>query len=59
MFYSIWAFVGTPLSIAAGMLFFGETHSSWIWSALVLLFASLYLVNATMSSAQVDVGSGQ
>lgn len=59
VFYSIWAFVGTPLSIAAGMLFFGETHSSWIWSALVLLFASLYLVNATMSSAQVDVGSGQ
>jgi len=52
VFYSSWTFIGTPLSIAAGMAVFGERHSVWIWSALVLLMGSLYLVNATMASAR-------
>ena len=52
VFYSVWAFVGTPLTIGAGMIFFGERHSLWIWSALILLFVSLYLVNSTMDSAR-------
>jgi len=51
VFYSTWTFVGTPLAIAAGMVFFSEQHSWWIWSALLLLLGSLYLVNATMVSA--------
>ena len=59
VFYSVWAFVGTPLTIAAGMIFFGESHSPWIWSALVLLFASLYFVNATMGSARIGASSGR
>tara|TARA_B100000676_G_scaffold265341_1_gene278325 strand:- start:7602 stop:8525 length:924 start_codon:yes stop_codon:yes gene_type:complete len=52
VFYSTWTFIGTPLSIAFGMMFFAERHSLWIWSALILLFASLYLVNRTMIQAQ-------
>ena len=33
-------------------MFFAERHSLWFWSALILLFASLYLVNLTMIQAQ-------
>jgi len=45
VFYSTWAFIGTPMIIAMGMLLFGERHSPWIWSALVLLLISLAFVN--------------
>jgi drug/metabolite transporter (DMT)-like permease len=48
VFYSAWAFIGTPLIVAAGMILFDERHSLWIWSALALLLTSLYLVNRTM-----------
>ncbi len=35
-----------PLTgIGWGMLFFGERHSVWIWAALVLMLAGLFLVN--------------
>ncbi len=53
VFYSVWAFLATPLTIGGGMIFFGERHSVWIWSALALLLASLYLVNMTMGSARL------
>ena len=53
VFYSVWTFLSMPLTIAAGMIIFGERHSVWIWSALALLFASLYLVNLTMGSARL------
>ena len=52
VFFSMYALLGTPLTIAVGMVAFGERHSLWIWSALILLMASLYLVNRTMASAQ-------
>lgn len=53
VFYSLWAFIGTPMAIGAGMLFFAESHSLWIWSALVVLFASLWLVNHTMDAVKL------
>ena len=35
-----------PLTgIGWGVLFFGESHSYWIWLALVLMLAGLLLVN--------------
>ncbi len=52
VFFSMYALIGTPLTVAIGMVVFGERHSLWIWSALVLLLASLYLVNRTMAAAQ-------
>jgi drug/metabolite transporter (DMT)-like permease len=52
VFYSTWTFLGTPLAIAAGMIFFAEQHSWWIWTALTLLLGSLYLVNVTMVAAR-------
>jgi drug/metabolite transporter (DMT)-like permease len=54
VFYSLWAFIGTPMAIGAGMVFFAESHSLWIWSALVVLFASLWLVNRTMDAAKLN-----
>lgn len=45
--YSTWAYVGTPSGIVFGIVFFDESHSAWIWSALVLLLAGLFLVNRT------------
>ena len=52
VFYSLWTLLATPATIAAGMIFFTERHSLWIWSALILLAASLWLVNRTMSAAR-------
>jgi drug/metabolite transporter (DMT)-like permease len=51
VFYSLWTLLATPTTIVAGMIFFDERHSLWIWSALILLVASLWLVNRTMGSA--------
>lgn len=55
--YSTWAYVGTPSGIAFGIFFFDERHSTWIWGALVLLLAGLFLVNRT--TPQVRKGALQ
>ena len=52
VFFSLWTLLATPATVAAGMIFFAERHSLWIWSALILLLASLWLVNRTMSAAR-------
>ena len=52
VFFSMYALIGTPLTVAVGMVVFGEHHSLWIWSALILLLGSLYLVNRTRAAAQ-------
>jgi drug/metabolite transporter (DMT)-like permease len=58
VFYSAYSFIAVPLTIAIGMVVFAEHHSSWIWGALVLLLASLYLVNMTMTSARRRTETG-
>ncbi|MCZ6722255.1 MAG: DMT family transporter [Proteobacteria bacterium] len=55
VFFACWAFIGTPMVLAAGIVIFDERHSLWVWSALVLLLAGLYLVNRTMPAR---VGKG-
>lgn len=52
VFYSTWGYVGTPAGIGFGMLAFGESHSAWIYAALVLLLAGLFLVNRTTEQAR-------
>jgi drug/metabolite transporter (DMT)-like permease len=54
VFYSVWPFVTTPMTMAVGMVIFGEKYSAWIWGALVILLTSLYLVNLTMASARLQ-----
>jgi len=45
VFYSTVSYPETLCGIAWGYLIFSETHSGWVWGALVLLLAGLYLVN--------------
>ena len=45
--------IGPKLAVAVlsgiiwGMVVFGESHSLWVWAALVLMFGGLAMVNAT------------
>jgi drug/metabolite transporter (DMT)-like permease len=45
VFFSMVNYVATLLGMGLGILFFRDTHSLWIWAALVLIGASLFLVN--------------
>lgn len=42
--YSLWAYVGTMTAIGLGILFFGESHSVWIWASIALLVIGMTLV---------------
>lgn len=53
VFYSTWGYVGTPAGIGFGMIVFGESHSAWIYAALVLLLVGLFLVNRTTEEARL------
>jgi drug/metabolite transporter (DMT)-like permease len=45
VFYSTVSYPETLCGIAWGYFIFSEAHSGWVWGALVLLMAGLYLVN--------------
>ena len=45
VFFSTVNYLATLAGIGVGILAFGDSHSLWIWSALVLMFAGLFLVN--------------
>ena len=40
-------YIATLSGMGFGMWFFGEAPSAWIWGAVVLMFAGLFLVTAT------------
>ena len=46
VFFSQFNYVAVLSGIVWGMVVFGETHSLWIWAALVLMFIGLALVNS-------------
>ncbi len=43
--YSVVAYLETLAGVGWGMVLFHETHSPYIWGALVLMFTGIYLVN--------------
>ncbi len=43
--------LATLTAVGWGILIFGESHSLWVWGALVLLLAGVYLVNRTGAAA--------
>jgi len=47
VFFSLVNYIATLVGIAAGMWFFGDANSLWIWAALVLIGGSLVLVNVS------------
>jgi drug/metabolite transporter (DMT)-like permease len=47
VFFSTSNYIATLLGVGFGMLFFGDSHSLWIWGALLLMFIGLFCVNST------------
>jgi drug/metabolite transporter (DMT)-like permease len=45
VFFSTSNYIATLLGVAFGMLFFGDSHSWWIWAAMILMFIGLFFVN--------------
>ena len=56
VFYSTVAYPETLFGVAWGYVIFSEAHSAWVWAALVLLLAGIYLVNRSLKSG-VEPGS--
>jgi drug/metabolite transporter (DMT)-like permease len=47
VFFSTSNYIATLLGVGFGMFFFGDSHSLWIWAALLLMFTGLFCVNST------------
>ena len=45
--YSTIGYFGTLMGLGWAVLYFGEVPSSWIWTAIAILFLGLFLVNRT------------
>ncbi|MGH6962786.1 MAG: DMT family transporter [Dongiaceae bacterium] len=45
VYFSQVGYIVALTALGWGMLFFGERHSAWIWAAMALIFAGLFLVN--------------
>ena len=56
VFFSTVAYPETLFGVAWGYVIFSEAHSAWVWAALVLLLAGIYLVNRGSKSG-VEPGS--
>lgn len=52
VFMSFTGYIVTLTGIAWGVLLFGERHSPWVWSAGLLIFAGLALVNLRRDAAR-------
>ncbi len=52
VFASQVGYIVTGSGVALGMLFYGESHSAWIWLALVLMLTGLTLVKPNKTSTQ-------
>lgn len=51
--YAGWGYVSTPTGIGVGIVLWGEVHSIWIWAALIVILAGLFLLNHTTRQARV------
>lgn len=47
---SVVGYVVTLTGMLFGMIFFGETHSGWVWGAAALIFGGLALVNGRQAA---------
>ncbi len=47
VFFSTSNYIATLVGVGLGILFFGDSHSLWIWAALLLMFTGLFCVNST------------
>lgn len=51
--YAGWGYVSTPAGIGVGIVIWSEHHSAWIWAALIVILAGLFLLNHTTRQARV------
>ena len=42
VFFSTANYIATIFGIFLGMWLFGDSHSLWIWAAMILMFAGLF-----------------
>jgi drug/metabolite transporter (DMT)-like permease len=55
VFFSTSNYIATIVGVVLGMWLFGDSHSLWIWMAMILMFAGLFCVNvAGVSSKSVS-----
>jgi drug/metabolite transporter (DMT)-like permease len=47
VFFSTSNYIATLLGVTFGILFFGDSHSWWVWAAMSLMFIGLYCVNVS------------
>ena len=52
VFFSTFNYIVTLAGVGWGILIFHDSHSLWIWAALVLMFAGLFLVNSGARGAR-------
>jgi len=45
VFFSTSNYIATLVGVGLGIFFFGDSHSLWIWAALLLMFIGLFCVN--------------
>jgi drug/metabolite transporter (DMT)-like permease len=50
VFFSTANYIATIVGVVLGMLLFGDAHSLWIWSAMILMFVGLFCVNVASGS---------
>ncbi len=51
VFFSTANYIATLLGVGFGILLFGDSHSLWIWAALLLMFTGLFFVNSAGAPA--------
>jgi drug/metabolite transporter (DMT)-like permease len=54
VFFSTSNYIATLLGIGVGIVFFGDSYSLWIWSAVVLMFTGLFCVNLMPLATRSD-----
>ena len=51
--YAGWGYVATPAGIVVGIILWHEYHSVWVWAAVVVILAGLFLLNHTTRRARI------
>jgi len=54
VFFSTSNYIATLVGVGFGILFFADSHSLWIWAALLLMFTGLFFVNLTGSREETS-----
>jgi drug/metabolite transporter (DMT)-like permease len=52
VFFSTSNYIATVVGVILGMWLFGDSHSLWIWAAMILMFAGLFCVNIADGSSK-------